>query len=205
MSANKHLFILKHSAGISATGRNMVRRKERESGECPRCGSRDEHTEHIILCPQEDATSRFNTAVEEIRDWLDTSTDDDIKEAIMELISEYRTGSTHPDVNETDDEFAHPTDITKRNQREIGLHAFMCGFLCKDWAKQQATYFERRGSRKCARTWVAQLAGKLIDIIFDMWTHRNDTLHNQNNKIKEQRHDELNKEIKTIYSDLPPM
>ena len=55
LSQTKQLFILKHSAGVSATGRNMVRRKERTTDECPRCKTHDEHTEHIVKCPNTEA------------------------------------------------------------------------------------------------------------------------------------------------------
>ena len=86
LSNHRHLFILKHLAGIAATGRNMVRRKERMTGECPRCGINDEHTEHIILCPDTTAESTFSQAVEDIGSWLRQTTDQAIGEAIKELI-----------------------------------------------------------------------------------------------------------------------
>ena len=205
MSPNKHLFILKHSAGIAATGRNMVRRQERTTSECPRCGKNDEHIEHIILCPQNEAAVRFNKAVEELEEWLDTSTSDEIKEAVIDLILEYRKAPEQTDDSDNDDEDTNASKIIKRNQKEIGLHAFMCGFLCNDWVKQQTIYFQKKGSRKCPKNWAAQLAEQLIDIVFNMWVHRNDTLHNQTNTITEQKHEEMNRTIETLYSDLPPM
>ena len=66
LSSTKQLFILKHSAGIAATGRNMVRQKERTTDECPRYGAPDEHIEHIIQCTNDDAGKIFLTALEEI-------------------------------------------------------------------------------------------------------------------------------------------
>ena len=81
----------------------------------------------------------------------------------------------------------------------------MRGFLCSDWVKRQTTHLERTGSRWCANKWAAQLAGRLIDIVFEMWNHRNETLHKKDNSITEQKHEELNKTIEQIYSDLPNM
>ena len=81
----------------------------------------------------------------------------------------------------------------------------MCGFLCSDWVKLQTTHFEQIGSRRCAKKWAAQLAGKLIDIVFKMWNHKNKILHKKDNSITEQKHEELNKTIEQIYLDLPNM
>ena len=38
-----------------------------------------------------------------------------------------------------------------------------------------------------------------------MWNHRNEILHNQENNIAEQQHNDLNKTINQIYRDLPNM
>ena len=55
LSSHRQLFILKHSAGIAATGQNMIRQNNRTTDACPQCGSLDEHTEHIIQCTHEEA------------------------------------------------------------------------------------------------------------------------------------------------------
>lgn len=77
--------------------------------------------------------------------------------------------------------------------------------MCKDWAKIQATHFEHIGSRRCPKQWTAQLAEKLINIIYDMWSHRNEVLHKADNIVTEKIHKELNSTIKTIFSQLPNM
>ena len=59
LSSSRQLFIMKHSARISATGQNMVRRKERDTEECPRCGARDEDNKHIMTCKDKQAESIF--------------------------------------------------------------------------------------------------------------------------------------------------
>ena len=69
----------------------------------------------------------------------------------------------------------------------------------------QTTHLQQIGSRRCANQWIAQLSVKLTDLLFDMWNHQNEILHNQENNIVEQQHNDLNKSINQIYRDLPNM
>ena len=122
-------------------------------------------------------------------------------EAIIELILEYRENrEPTPLENETS-----KLNQAQHRQRTIGLHPFLCGFLCQDWVKLQHAYLTKSGSRRCANRWVAQLLEKLIKIIFDMWNHRNKVLHKKDNTITERQHNNLNETIQSIYSDLPNM
>ena len=70
LSSHQQLFITKHCAGISATGRNMLQREKRDSDECPRCGMQDEHCENIIRCQEKEATDIFMTAFADLGLWL---------------------------------------------------------------------------------------------------------------------------------------
>ena len=90
-------------------------------------------------------------------------------------------------------------------QQTIGLHAFMCGFLCLDWVSLQSIYLQQTGLKQYAKRWATQLIGKLIDIIFNIWDHRNEVLHKKDNNIKEQKHEEMNRTIEQLFSDLPNM
>ena len=197
----RQLFIMKHSAGITATGRNMVRRNERNTDTCPRCGSKDEHTEHVIRCPHDTAQKIFITALEDLETWLHNTTSKEITTAIKELVIEYRSNHKHPTKQHETDEIQQAI----HNQRMIGLYPFVCGFLCTDWVTLQTTYLTKTGSRRCPKRWTAQLSGKLIDIIFEMWNHRNEVLHKEENNIKEKQHKDLNETIHAIWSDLPNM
>ena len=202
LSQTRQFFILKHSAGIAVTVRNMVRRRERNTDECPRCRAHDEHTKHIIQCPHKDAQKIFMTGYEEIVSWLQKITTKDMELEITNLIIEYRKGdNTHQDNNITNDNVIQ----AMQRQRAIGLYPWMCGFMCTDWAKLQALHFEDIGSRRCPQRWTAQLAEKLINIIFNLWNHRNETLHKHENTITEKTNNKLNTTIKTIGSSLPNM
>ena len=93
LSPHQQLFITKHCAGISATGRNMLQREQRDSDECPRCGAPDKYCEHVIQCDHPNATSTFMTAFAELGLWLQKTTSSTIEAAITDAVLAYRDGT----------------------------------------------------------------------------------------------------------------
>ena len=147
LSPHQQLFITKHCARISATGRNMLQRDQRDSDECPRCGMQDEHCEHIIRCQQRKAMDIFMTAFAELGLWLRKTTSPEIEAVITDAVLAYRD-NTDMDVDDYDD-----TKVTGalQQQLQIGLFPFICGFLGNKWAQVQQTYYEDNESRKCEK------------------------------------------------------
>ena len=199
LSPHQQLFISKHCAGISATGRNMLRREHRDSDECPRCGMSDEHCEHIILCKHKEASEVFMTAFADLGLWLQKTTSPEIEAVVTDAVLAYRD-STAMEIEDYED-----TDITGalRQQLQIGLFPFLCGFLGTNWSKVQQAYLDDIGSRWCGKKWASQLSVKLIVIVQDMWTHRNDTLHGKKNTINDRLHEEINDLIEETYTLIP--
>ena len=123
----------------------------------------------------------------------------DIGTAITNLVLEYRQGdgNTEKEKNINNEEILQAMN----RQWAIGFYPWICGFMCSDWARLQDTHFEQIGSRRCPKQWTAaQLAEKLIDIIFDQWNHSNEILHKHENTITEKKHNELNTNIQTILA-----
>jgi len=53
-----------------AHGKNMVQWKQCTSAECPRCGIAMEDKPHIVKCPQEQVTTKWNEAIAELTKWM---------------------------------------------------------------------------------------------------------------------------------------
>ena len=159
----------------------------------------DEHCEHIIQCQQSEATDIFMTAFADLGIWLRKTTSPDIEAVITDAVLAYRY-NTDIDVDDYDD-----TEVTGalRQQLQIGLFPFICGFLGNKWAKVQQTCFDNKKSRKCGKKWASHLSIKLIEIVQDMWTHRNDTLHSKQNAIHDRLHDEIDDLIEQTYELIP--
>ena len=178
----------------------MLRRKEHETSQCPRCKQDDEHTNHIFTCKGKGTQEIFNTGMAELSMWLDKTTSREMEEAITTFIATHREEKTK-DWNQWEG-----TDEIKDaliGQEHIGSEAFLSGIVTVGWAKAQRIYLDRIESRKCEFKWAATLTLKIIDIVSDLWKHRNDALHHRDNVVREKDHNRLNNEIQTCMKELP--
>jgi len=66
----------------------MVRRKERETGACPRCNESKSNI-HIVMCKGPGTEATFLAAMETVQDWLDQGPSQ-FALAIIELIHSHR-------------------------------------------------------------------------------------------------------------------
>ena len=191
-------FILKHTAGILATGRNMVRRQKRECNNCPHCNAPDEHGCHIVQCIHEKAYNTFKMPFAALGIWLNRTTTPDIETAITGLVVAAQGDSGTVEGN-------YPLDIeaAMRSQIDIGLYLLLCGFLSKKWQDLQNQYYEDTHSQNCAQKWTAMLSTKLINIIYDIWIHQNEVLHQIDNIVTDIDHEKINEQIQSFYEDLP--
>ena len=83
------------------------------------------------------------------------------------------------------------------------MYPFLCGFLSKKWAEVQQTHINDKASRRCGKKWTVQLCVKVIELIQDMWTDRNDTLHKNDNIVKEEENTLINRSIDDMYDSIP--
>ena len=88
------------------------------------------------------------------------------------------------------------------DQTEISSEAFFSGILSTKWAEAQQKYHAKTGSGKCEVKWMVTLAEKVIDIVSDLWKHRNDALHHRDNVVCQRDHDKLNREIQDCIDQL---
>ena len=199
LSPPQQLFIMKHCAGISAMGQNMLRKGERTISHCPWCNQVDEHGEHIVLCQGKSAQETFLTAFTELEFWLQRTTRPEIETAITDIIWAYRN-ELEIDPDKYDDT---PVRAALREQINIGMYPFLCGFVSTKWAEVQQTHINEKASWRCRKKWTAQLCVTLIEIIHNMWTDRNDILHKNENMVKEEENKWVDRSIKDIYESMP--
>ena len=97
----QQLFITKHSAGILATGKNILQREQRDSNECPQCGTPDEYCDRVLRCDHPKATLTFMTAFAELGLCLQKTTCPAMEAAITDLVLAYKD-STDKDLDDYD-------------------------------------------------------------------------------------------------------
>ena len=174
---------------------------ENETSQCPRCNKDDEHTNHIFTCNGKGTTAIFNTGLAELSMWLGKTTSREMEEAVIRVIKNHRNEKQEQDWTE----WNGTEDIKEAlvEQGQIGAEAFLSGMVSSKWAKAQSRYHNRIGSRKREIKWTATLTAKMIDMIADLWKHRNEALHKRDNVVRQKDHDKLNDEIETCMRQLP--
>jgi len=70
-------------------------------------------------------------------------------------------------------------------QHHLGWHAAFEGRFAIGWASAQEQFYRRINSKvsHSGKQWLSLLIKKLFDISWDMWTYRNDALHDRENGI----------------------
>ena len=79
------------------------------------------------------------------------------------------------------DDYEDPIQLCLNAQTHLGWTGFLEGFLTYDWAATQHNYFEAQGSRKTGRRWAIGLSTQVWHLVFTMWQHRNECLHEADN------------------------
>ena len=144
-----------------------------------------------MICDQLDALSNWNTALLDLDHWMvSAQTDPDIRETIIHNLSNWHTGhQPHNPLNGT----------TLLQQSDIGWYFLIEGRISFEWAMTQEEYYKFLGSRRTGRRWVIALIKKLWQIAWDLWQHRNNVLHEQENDVLQKESEPLNRRIRTLF------
>ncbi len=174
---SKHIFIMKHSAGMCGVGKFMARWKQRESPDCPRCGD-FEDASHVRRCHGSGADQIWLQSLEGFKVWMDKQdTDPDLSTLLIDMLQAWRTESAfHGNV-------PYGLNLLEIRQSELGGQALLEGQLSFEWEASQQAYLTFIKSRKTGKCWVVQLIQRLWDIAWELWEHRNGILNEQTNHV----------------------
>jgi hypothetical protein len=171
-------WISKTTTGFCSTGRMMVRRKERESDACPRCGE-PEDIVHVWQCAH-DTDKLWTKALSDLQSWLDSNgSHPEITNLIIDRLSRWRSGDT---TAASTPRIPWLQELAKK-QDQCGWRNFFEGFLLTDWYAIITLHLTRTRSRKSPRRWISALIRKMWLIAWDLWEHRNGYLHVKDSSI----------------------
>ena len=170
-------FVCKASINQLATGKYMRRMGFWPSDKCPRCLDDNETSIHVLQCPS-------------------TASRDNLRESIKSFTKQMKQLATHPAIikaaiyllhkgtNSSDVTFPiNPTVqelVTK--QLHLPIIEFLRGRIVTIWSLVQGGFYRTIQSPRSEDRWAALFVTNLWDIYFSAWTHRNDTLHQSENK-----------------------
>ena len=108
----------------------MVRRQQRVSSECPRCGEQLEHLQHILTCTDQSAIDLFDSLLTTLEGWLThVNTHPTL---IIFLTTGLRSWHEDPQGIELSlPAFERPLHIALQSQLAIGWYALLCGLVTK--------------------------------------------------------------------------
>jgi hypothetical protein len=154
----------------------MVKRKQRVSSECPRCGEDGEHLLHILTWKEQSASDLFDSLLDTLEGWLTDAHTNPLLTTF--LIDGLRSWQNDPQGIELFlNDFEPPVQYALQSQLDIGWYALLCGYITKHFESIQTVYYQQLGKRNSGRRWAIRLIGKLWQITHSMWCHRNEALH----------------------------
>ena len=179
-STRMRRFISKWVSRQTAVGKIMLRRDARACGHCPRCGAPNEDTLHVLRCPHPTSREQWRKGCKTLRKWMRSAhTHPRITRAVYHVLRRF---GSRPDFDTyVPTEYEEPIQLCLNAQSHLGWTGFLEGFLTYDWAATQHNYLEAQGSRKTGRRWAIGLSTQVWRLVFTMWQHRNNCLHEADN------------------------
>jgi len=136
---------------------------------CPHCNQEMEDKQHILQCMAVTAQQCWNKVLQDLEGWLrSVNMDPKLAEAIMAgLRGWYSRENLFPMTN--------LLIVTQQNQ--LGWDLFVEGGLLRLWQLEQAKFWATIKTCRLSKRWVLELIKKLWEVLWDLWTHRNEELH----------------------------
>jgi hypothetical protein len=157
---------------MCGVGKFLVRWKESDRPDCPRCGEYED-ARHVWICKSEEATYVWDNRMDKLFSWL-TMIDTD-----PEIISAILTGlKTRRDpMLQIQQEVSTGIMDCITYQDEIGWDNFFSGFIHLGWAEHQQRFYEGRKSLRNGQQWMNHLLRHNWETAWDLWENRNHIKH----------------------------
>ena len=171
----------------------MKRWKERETADRPHCGA-FEDAPHVLLCPGQGTSALWNKSLTSLSNWMTlVQTAPCIMEAILIGLNNWRLGYTTPFPND------RLIRVALAQQTDIGWNLFLKGWLSIEWETAQQSHYSSLHLLRTGQKWITHLICHCCNIAWDLWEHRNDTLHEQENIVSSQQDLCLRLNITRLY------
>ena len=195
---NRNTWAIKYAADLLPTKKNMTRRKHSEEHTCPSCGAANEDSDHLFQCRGAEMKRTFREKIDEIKAFLHSTTNAETMRGILTLVENLRHNR---------DFVEHPsTEVmcAVHKQYKIGLRGTLNGMWHIDWITIQKNVFRRTGSHCCPRVWLSNLSLLFQQMMFSLWTCRNEAIHNiESSTHNKHEHEKIDAIIKDIFAHLP--
>jgi hypothetical protein len=132
-------------------GKFMMRWKQQESPDCPRCGEFEDMAQ-VWRCHGNDADQVWINGLDNLQDWMEShDTDPDLALLLIDLLQSWRDDtplSNNP---------PYGLDLLAMRQQELGGQALLEGCLSFKWEACQQAYLTFIRSCRTGKRWAVQI------------------------------------------------
>jgi hypothetical protein len=152
---------------------------------------------HVLQCKQQSALDLWSKSIQDLERWM---TINQRHPEMIELIilglqywhDQVRIPFTY--------DILEPTLRKAWNkQRRIGWRSFLDGFWVLEWRQCQSQYLRSIRSQKSSTLWISRAQRRIWLIAWNLWTHRNNHLHNEGKTIHSFEMTALHSEIRSEW------
>ena len=181
LSGNQRRWVSKWCTGICGSGVNLLRWKQQDHSNCPRCLLPNETAVHSVQCQHPEATELWNNLLLELNQWmLNSRGHPHMVEVLCLSLTSWRNNTPYAVIQS---HYEEQLQKAINDQHILGWGQLFYGIWSTFWIRLQQQHFQSLGSKKSAETWIATVQQKLWLLAFNMWDHRNKVLHNTRHSI----------------------
>ncbi len=130
----------KQMARYFAHGKNMAKWKQCTCTQCPWCNFPQEDKTHILKCPQDEASRKWDDASNALAQWLkDEQSNPMITQTLIEGLQAWRH------------DMAPPISPLGSRQSLLGWDVVLDGWLCLEWHAMQQAYWAQWRQKKSSK------------------------------------------------------
>ena len=175
-------WLTKWSHGMCGVGKWLRRWGEQTHSKCPRCLTDNETVQHVICCPQEEASLLWSTGIQDIKKWIISSQGaPGLAEALTSRLMNWRNGTSITSPYNLDENLA----VALEHQAIIGWDNFCFGVVSHKLRSLQHDHLQGLGRKSSGVVWMSKLLRKLWNLQHEMWVHRNKSIYKGTGSVHE--------------------
>jgi hypothetical protein len=171
---------MKHSHGMTDTGKFMKLWGYKSAQKCPRCGQHCETEAQVTMCTSPSAIEKWKISLETLgKDLAERHSHPGLKRFLLSRLLEWKTRTPRKALLPIE----HDLQELEYAQDEIGWDNFMFGNISVVWQEIQAQYFPEIEKQNSGLRWTSALIQNIWQVAWDKLEHRNAILHNSENLV----------------------
>jgi hypothetical protein len=169
-----HRFTTRHLQGHLPTLHRLYQQGRTTSNLCPRCQNKETH-DHMFQCSHRE---EWREGFLEHRDshLKDHETNPEVSEEVLECTRAWLK-ATQPNLQ------------IHCNQLDVGIHLLHRGLIGVDWSYRQLAHYQSNDRPQTGHLWAQNLILFFWEEAFELWTQRNNDIHEPNETIQIDRCD----------------